>query len=96
MTRRRIALSILLVLCAAVFVSGTLLILHPAHDCPQAVCPVCMALARRTEMECCLLAALSAGGMLLLLSRVEPLPLHAENQFLTDWTPVRKKVKLLN
>ena len=93
MTRRKIALSMVLLLCAAVFLSGTLLILHPDHECCQTTCAVCTALERRSEILCLLAAVLSGGLLVMLYQRA---PLQGENQFLPDWTPVRGKVKLLN
>lgn len=93
MTRRKIAWSMVLLLCAAVFLSGTLLILHPDHECCQTTCAVCTALERRSEILC-LLATVMLGGLLLML--YQRAPLQGENQFLPDWTPVRGKVKLLN
>lgn len=96
MKRRRLARALIMLLCIAVLLSGTLLILHTRHDHMHRVaeCPVCMALERRAEASLCILSMLAIFGMIgsLALCGFN----LGENRFLPDWTPVRRKVKLLD
>lgn len=96
MKRRKLARALILLLCIAVLLSGTLLILHTRHNHIHRVaeCSICMALERRAEASLCSLSMLTLFGL------IGSLSLCAfglgENRFLPDWTPVRRKVKLLD
>jgi len=93
MKQRRIALALILLLCATALLSGTLLVLHADHACHPASCPVCMNLARDTDSFLCLMAAFAGMGLFLSLHRQSLYP-SAENRYVPDWTLVRRKVKL--
>lgn len=93
MKQRKIAIALVILLCASVLLSGTLLILHTGHECHRASCPVCAALARSMEAILGLLAALMVLGLFTNPNR-RCLCVSPENRFVPDWTPVRRKVKL--
>ncbi|MCI6374620.1 MAG: hypothetical protein MR821_04940 [Clostridiales bacterium] len=95
MKRRRIAWALILLLCAAALLSGSLLVLHTGRGCHASACPICMMLARRAGQLPFLLIAFAGAGLFgkLYRGRLYALP---ENQSVPDWTPVRRKVKLLD
>ena len=92
MRQRKIVSALILMLCATVFLSGTLLILHTEHECHHAECSICMAL-QREEIALYIIAMLVVGSLALSTSGGAVL---WEDRYLPDWTPVRRKVKLLN
>lgn len=95
MKNRRIAWLLILLLCATAVLSGTLLILHADHSCHQTACPICTALTRSFESFLRAAAALALISLYTDLSRSFGFGL-SENRFVPDWTPVRRKVKLLD
>lgn len=95
MKNRKIAWLLLLLLCLTALLSGTLLILHSDHGCQQTACPICMALTRSFESFLCATAVLAITGLYRDLSRSFGFG-SPESRFIPDWTPVRRKVKLLN
>ena len=95
MKLRRIAVVLIVLLCASALLTGTLLILHGDHTCHESTCTICMAMAQRMEHILGALAILTAFGLLgdLTLWR---LGLPAENRYVPGWTLVQRKVKLLD
>ncbi|MBQ8313777.1 MAG: hypothetical protein IJX84_11325 [Clostridia bacterium] len=94
MKHRRIAFALALLLGATALLSGTLLILHDGHECHQTACPLCTGLIQGLELLRML--AILAGVGLLISMRSLASSCLSENRYLPDWTPVRRKVKLLN
>ena len=95
MKNRKIAWLLAMLLCVAVVLSGTLLILHADHECSQTACPVCMVLMRSDESFLCAVAMMAATGLCVDICHgfgFDP----PENRFVPEWTPVRRKVKLLD
>lgn len=94
MKRRRIAWALAALMCAIALVSGMhLILLHTGHECHPLTCPVCIAIE---QIEACL-HVFAVLGMLALLrggyfSRLR----MVERWFVPHWTPVLRKVKLLN
>ena len=95
MKNRKIAWLLLLLLCATALLSGTLLILHADHVCHQTACPICTALTQSFESFLCLTAVTVTTGLYRDVSRSFGFG-SPESRFIPDWTPVRRKVKLLN
>lgn len=93
MKQRRIAISLLVLLCATALLSGSLLILHAEHQCNQDTCLVCAILEHNAEFSLSLLLVFASIGF---LEKTEKRWMYAfsENLFMPDWTPVRQKVKL--
>ena len=95
MKNRKIAWTLILLLCATTLLSGTLLILHADHGCHQTACPICTALARSVETFLRAAAMLASIGLYIDVSCKFGFE-APENRFVPDWTPVRRKVKLQN
>lgn len=93
MKQRRVAIALILLLCATALLTGTLLILHADHVCHQIVCPICAILTRDTDPFMCLFIAFAGAG-LLSASNMHYFYSPAEDQFVPVWTPIRRKVKL--
>lgn len=92
--RRRIAWALAALMCVIALFSGAhLILLHIGHECHPLTCPVCMAIR---QIEACL-HVLAVLGMLALLrggyfSRLR----MVERWFVPHWTPVLRKVMLLD
>lgn len=94
MNHRKIAITLMLLLCVTVLLSGTLLILHAGHDCRPAACPVCAILAQTAGAFLSSVAVLVSLALLHDMKRL--LYASPENRFVPERTPVRRKVKLLD
>ncbi len=81
-------------LCAALLLSGALLVFHAGHACRNqacALCPIlenCRSALAGAWLLCAAIALGAAAG--------EKACAAVENRFDPDETPVRQKVKLLN
>ena len=93
MNNRKIAWALILLLCATALFSGTLLILHAGHSCHQTTCPICIVLTHSDETLLYAAAMLYSIGLCIDAGAKFSFDL-SENRVVSDWTPVRRKVKL--
>lgn len=92
MKQRRIAVVLIVLLCAMALLSGVFLILHMEHDCQKTDCSVCMMLSQTSEVFLYLLVLL-AGNILHGGLKEYGVRALQENPLVPD-SPVRRKVKL--
>lgn len=95
MKHRKIVLALIVLMCIAALLSGTLLALHADHECHQTACHVCMLLAQNAKTFLCAAAACAVIG---LLGNLIQFCLYGfnESRYVPDWTLVRRKVELLD
>ncbi len=95
MKQRKIALALILLLCASALLSGALLILHAEHICQSATCSVCMMLTRNSATFLCFMLACAGIG---LIANGDKRYLNSaqENRLISDWTLVRRKIRMQN
>lgn len=95
MNCRRVSGALALMMILLTVISGTLLVLHAEHDCHEAKCPTCMVLARTVE-NLLSLTALAGSAWLFMIAVSSGNAAPPEDRLMPVWTPVRRKVKLLN
>ena len=95
MNKRKISAALAILLIISMVLSGTLLILLAEHECHDVICHTCLEIARRVEMLLGSIALLIAVGMFTAES-CDHIFGPPEDRYVPDWTPVRRKVKLLN
>ena len=95
MKQRRIALTLILLLCLTALLSGAHLILHSGDHSHPTACLVCAMLAQNADAFLCLLLAFTGIGLIERPNKRDP-NASQENQRLSDRTLVHQKVKLQN
>ena len=95
MKRSKWIAALVWLLCAAVLLSGALLVFHAGHACHDQACVLCPIL-EHCKMALLGVLAIAAAASLWMREGAPSPSTPKENRFDPEWTLVRRKVKLLN